>query len=751
MAKKSTDKNQLPDVIISKFFGLNTAATNPDDLTPGTSQNALNWITGAVPVPGKQNEYYGDHIELRRGSIPIAAQPLPTGSVSGLGVGIMQNGTQVPFFSVGQHVYYYNSVTEAIAEVSSIQSNSTPPLLPALAANDDVAIIPYQNVADYAVLLSSPHSSIYKIVVADPANAIDFQSFSWRGFITTSLGRTYLWNETPVGGVPNTTSLYLSYTDGSNAAQNPPFIPTTGVQGLATNGTQTAFTDTLSVNANANIFGINIAGPVATPVNITDITVASQAVVSIANTTGFVIGSTVQFAGVVGMTQINNLIGVVTSVTTNTSITVSISTLGFTAYNSGGTVTLSELFIDDQNGNLSSNLGGTGTINYATGVYSLTFNTPPVSGQYLAYAFLNDEPLDSGPVDFSNAAPSHPGDPIVFSQPGFGPLQNVFTLSGLYFCFHSLGVYQIQIVQDSTYGDSTSTPPTQAPYQQVYAQNVGMPYWRAGYATGDGILYMDIYNFSYPTMRQLVLDYGQSSTTPLVIPESLSDAMNWSDFTFTKSAIQEWGDYYVVACQASENGVPNPTNNQMFVMNKKTGYWDMMDFRASCMATYYGALLAGDPISPNLQVLFSGFDDNGFNINNYWQSAPSALGQFGTKSYNRFRVKGLIAPSQTLQIAFSFDGSSYVTAATIVGNSSPYVNQGTPIEVGGPTVGSNIVGGGGTTNAYPFEAELELPSDFFNRVSVQFSGPGVGYLSIQEYGWLDIRIHSRELPSPSAQ
>ncbi len=77
-----------------------------------------------------------------------------------------------------------------------------------------------------------------------------------------------------------------------------------------------------------------------TPVNITGISEASSAVISIADTSQFTVGSRVIVRGVVGMTEINNLHGTVTNVVANISITVDINSSAFTTYGSGGTVSL---------------------------------------------------------------------------------------------------------------------------------------------------------------------------------------------------------------------------------------------------------------------------------------------------------------------------------------------------------------------------------------------------------------------------
>lgn len=47
-----------------------------------------------------------------------------------------------------------------------------------------------------------------------------------------------------------------------------------------------------------------------------------------------------------------------------------------------------EVFTDDGAGTLTGNLGGTGTVVYATGVISVTFNTAPADGQVIQASFI---------------------------------------------------------------------------------------------------------------------------------------------------------------------------------------------------------------------------------------------------------------------------------------------------------------------------------------------------------------------------
>jgi uncharacterized protein (TIGR02217 family) len=70
--------------------------------------------------------------------------------------------------------------------------------------------------------------------------------------------------------------------------------------------------------------------------SITNITQAGSAVVTVGSSHGFSTNDLVYFSGVVGMTEINGLVGTVTS-TAATTITVNIASTSFSAYVSGGT------------------------------------------------------------------------------------------------------------------------------------------------------------------------------------------------------------------------------------------------------------------------------------------------------------------------------------------------------------------------------------------------------------------------------
>ena len=716
--------------MIDDWKGLNTSIEDTDDLLPGSAINTLNWVTSAGL---KDGHYMGDHIELRRGTAFLQTNAIDSVTpVSGMTVGIRPDGTQIPFWTAGRKLYYFNPITGLNTEIGT-------DFLPVGAINDQVSLVSYQNLSGYHVIMSSPNSSIYKIVVATPTNVIDFQSYDLRGNIAMDVGRTFLWNRQGLTG-KDLVNLYVSYADAANYSVSPPITAKTKVVGPATDGIAKTFTGTLAIdNTYMNVFGIQIVAPIATPVNITAITKEATPTLT-ANSHGLVSGDVFYITGVAGMTEINNLIGYVVSVKDVNNVLISINTSTFTAYTSGGTIAKSEQLTDDQNGNLKSIPGGTGTVNYVSGAYSATFNTVPVTGGNLIISFYEDQSNNNSFAKFLLTAPANAGDGDFLQQQGFGNMQSVIPMSGLYFCFHQYGTYQLSIDSNDV------TKATQA----VYRKNLGIPFFRGAYPTSEGIIYLDTLTGALPKLRILDPSSGTSAVNPAILPKSLSDFLDLTMNDFSQVVVYEWGDYYILECKGFTNGTADTNNNVMYVMNKKTGYYDKHDYRATCFANYYGALLSGDSISPNPLVLFSGFDDLGFKIVNNWDSAPTDLGKEGMKRFNRLVIKGLMSITQNLDIYLSFDNSLYTKVATVQGNGQ-FVNTGIPHEVGGMTMGSNVVGGGGTITAYPYEAEFSIGSDLFNRVSFRVVATDVGYVSVEDVTFKDIRHKSSRIMANLSQ
>lgn len=82
---------------------------------------------------------------------------------------------------------------------------------------------------------------------------------------------------------------------------------------------------------------------------------------------------------------------------------------------------------------------------------------------------------------------------------------------------------------------------------------------------------------------------------------------------------------------------------------------DVLPYSAKTMQDINGELFIGDTLTDNVYQIFTGFDDDGDSIVNYWISGDELFGTQRLKKVRRFRIKGLIVPTQTLQVYMSTD------------------------------------------------------------------------------------------------
>lgn len=730
---KSTSRGRgkrlvIPDHAVGEFNGMNTYISDLAQLQDGESPDSLNWITGTQK----------DHIELRGGYALLGTnRNSGVGRITGLAVGQMTNGTQVPFFTFGEKVMYYDASSNTTKEVS------TPNILGTAANGEDVAIMPYQNLAGSFVYLTSPDSSIIKIAVANPATAVDLLSTAYRGLAKIDNNRMFMWQRKDIVGTPYNTQLFLGVSDKSTTSQ---YTQTTGDSVGTGDGTTKSFTGTITVPATVNgaaqsLFAVEIAAPTGGGVAITGITAAVQAVVSVSNTSSFSVGQAILINGVSGMTQINNVIGIIEAITANTNITLSINSSTFSAYISGGNIFPCEYFIDDQNGNLNSINGGTGTVNYQNGAVTIKFHTAPVLGQNIYAQFYSEDSTSGGIADFTQNG-SVVGQGKTFNQfDGGGTLEAVWPFDQVQYCFHQLKTWYLNLTTDDTNASNL-------PYRSTF----GVPYWRAAFPTPDGILILDNAQPSQPKVQFLEISPSVAALIT-IIPTSISDQLNLSPFGFGQCAVRRFGTWDIICFQDVTNGVVDTVNTLMFIRDIYSGQWDLLDYAISCMDTFNGQLLGGDSLSNNVYTLFSGFDDDGTLIDNHWTSKAFLFAE-GLKKCNRFVLRGLIQQSQKINVNFATDFGNFVTLFTVAGNGS-YVNLGNPVTVGSSSVGSQVIGGGGGQGApiiaYPYEVEFIIGTDIFEYIQVQFQATNIGYCSIDEFIFKDIRWKaSRVTPSRTA-
>ena len=389
-----------------------------------------------------------------------------------------------------------------------------------------------------------------------------------------------------------------------------------------------------------------------------------------------------------------------------------------------------ETFKDDRNGNLVGDAGGTGTINYATGAYSVTFNV--VTSGAVTADYYHETMTSAGILDFTGGAN---GQGKSFRQDNAaGKLMAIFNINVTNYCFHLLKTWQFT----STLDDTQST--------NLEYRNVGIPYERAAHQTPDGIIMADLANPSEPKYRKMKVLQGTDINT--IEPMSISDALDLSPFGHDKCVAFRWGDYEIFSVQEKVLGVVNAFNSVTWVRNVVSGQWDKLNYYVSCLAEYKGMLIAGDSISRNVYVLFSGFDEDGDVIENYWTSSELDMNdQLGLgenlKTAGRMVVEGLIQKEQKMEVQASYNGGAFTTVFTIEGDAD-YVDQGIKISVGSQTAGSDVIGGGGESTAAPYEVDFKLNSDRFVDIAIRFVAKEVGFVSVNSFTFKDVRNKGRK-------
>ena len=681
-----------------------------ESIVRGSASDSLNW------------HIFGDHIELRRGQKLLGTEISANSGnnrATFVGVGKKYNGDQVIFWGQGNKVYYYDSSSNTNVEIGT----------DLITTDEDISFTPYQSLAGSFAYISSPNNKTYKIAIANPGSASDQQQNTYRGYMKATVGRIFLWNRKDKYGGSDQTGLQLSTIDRDSLAD----YSTVTAEDVGTgDGSTKTFSGTLAFKASndkSTCHFVRFAGATTALVAITGITQSATPVVS-ATSHGLTTGDIVVIQGVSGMTQINNRIAIVGTVTDANSFPIDIDTSAFSAYSSGGFVGKSELFTDDRSGGLTGNQGGTGSINYVTGQFSLSFFNAPVNLAEIVSDYYTEDATNLGVLDFNQGTGSSLADSLIFRQDDAGPFRNVASIGSTHYCFHSIKTYALSLISSSNITNL------------IYRESVGIPFFRAVCPTGEGIYYLDISDAKNPQVRRLEINVSGTE----VIPKSLSLSLNLSNYNFDRAVMFEWNDYICLACRSLDSDA----NNRLFMYNRTWKLWELHEFWISDMASFNGSLVAGDSLSPNLFQLFTGLADQDSIIPNYYITGNDFLDYEGSQDLRIMKVSGLIGIDQILSISYSVDNEPFVHVKNIVGNGQ-YVDLNVRKIIGTTTLGSSVIGGGASVDdvitASPYEAEFFVGTKKFKRIRLKFEAKNTGYLSISEYNFVDIRHKGMKLPT----
>lgn len=725
---------QIPTFVVGDqahpWGGLNTIVKDIRDLDRGESYDQLNWITGRDK----------DHIELRRGSVILGKtkRNIAGAQVKGIGIGIKNDGTQVPFYKVNRSIYYYD---ESINDTVEIGTN----ILPAAAIDDNFSFMPYQNLAGSYIYGTSKHSSIYKFSVANLGSFIDFRE--------TTLGNPTISIATPA---------VITLASHGLIAGNTVVFTTTGA--LPTGITQNVRYFVLAAGLSANTFEISLTDGGAA-INTTGSQSGTHTLLKVTDALdyhfnfakinrGYMFGMNRGGASVNSNDSTGEYLSVPDSISNNSTVlTFSVGTGDGTTKTFSGTISLPfpntayfvsitdtvEQFIDDKNGHLVGSLGGVGTIDYISGLYSVTFHTAPANSQAITGSYQQEDSTVGGVADFTGM-----GSDIFRQDDGGGIAEATWPYQGVEYCFHQLRSWLLTI-------DTTQTPT--AFDNQPYYEQIGVPSPLAVFPTGDGIVFL---NNAIPTNPKVaILKIPPGSTNLTVVPTSLSDALDLSQYGIDECVAFRWSDWDFISLKGVTNGQTNEYNSKTFIRNTTSGLWSLLgNYFINCMADYKGTLLGGSSIGSNVMQLLFGFSDNNTKIPNYNNQAFTNLQLEGLKQSGYLNLSGLIQSGQNLDVFISIDLGEYVKVGTIMGNGN-YVNSSQVIPIGTQGIGIGVVGGGfdeAPIFASPYEIDIPIYYPFFEYISWAVQATGNGYVSVDRQEWKDIRQKRLRLfPSDDSQ
>lgn len=722
---------------VSYFNGLNTETKDVHTLDPSFSPDSLNWLTTSK----------NDSIQLRRGIQPLAPEDdLGAGQVTGLAVGETFGGVEIPFFTFAQKVMRFD-----LASLSYIETGAN--IIPAAAGSINMSVVPYKNLAGSFLYLMNPYMEAIKIPLANPGSYRSQINYDFHGYFDVHQSRAFLLQRNGQNNQNDPMSLYLSWIDKQLFSD----YTFNGGQNFGTgDGATKTFTGPVSVaGGGTTVFGVSIYAPVVAGVAISGITAASNAVVATSAPHGLSQSDPVLINGVVGMTQINNILGYVTSVVDTTHVAISIDSTSFTAYSSAGNIFKSEVFTDNKDGVLKSLAGGTGTIDYSTYVAVVNFNTAPINGQEIFYDCFSEDAGSEGILDFTITYIDDPGQPDNGGRtPGTGDqmpqyedggnLTAVIPFANIYAAFHQKKTWQVVIPTDDSDTGRTNLP---------FREKMGAPNPWSIFGGTLGVYFVDVSNPQKPEFRVIEAITGGAQNTNTLVPTLLTQLIDLSPYAFDQAVVYEWSDYVLFSCQRIQNGTADGFNSFSFVYNLKAKAWDLIKNFANRYADYYGSLLMGSSIDNNLYVMFSGFSDGDAAIENYYTTGSLDLDWEGEKKLKKLLLKGLIQSDQAFDVYISFDDGTFVKYFTVLGT-GPYVNSGVLTDVGSLTLGTGVVGAGGEVFASPFAVEIPINSDRFVYARLKFEACvntaadgqtpsyGIGFVQINSIDFKDIRIKS---------
>lgn len=416
--------------------------------------------------------------------------------------------------------------------------------------------------------------------------------------------------------------------------------------------------------------------------------------------------------------------------TTSLSGTLAFKAGGATRNAFGVTITLTgtgEVYTDNFNGVLTGSLGGTGTINYISGAY--TISAPGVG----TAAYQWEDSNIKGVTDFTHTATRIAGEGFQFPQDeGGDPILNVLIgLDGAYYSLKKTSTYRLFIDADDTTADNN-----------VFRKELGIPSYRAATSIQTGIVFMNTANISKPELTIL----QKNPIGGNVEPDVLFPHFKFGNYTYEDCTIDSYDRYIVIACRSKGSDF----NDTILLCNQEEKTVDITAYPARTFAKSAGVLYCGSPLTKSVYKLYDGFDDLGIVIDNFVDTKAELFGVEDLKKCKRIRLKGQISVDQSYGVYEDFDGSGWRLVGTVLGNAS-YVDITSPMSIGSNMIGRIPIGGGDVHDSivvYPYFMEIMLRKvPKFRTRKLRFVALGFGYADVNYIQDYDIDVFEGRIPS----
>ena len=385
-----------------------------------------------------------------------------------------------------------------------------------------------------------------------------------------------------------------------------------------------------------------------------------------------------------------------------------------------------ENFTDNYDGTLTGSAGGSGTINYATGEYDITFNVITAGAVTSDYQW--EDSSVGGVADFSKSSPRQAAEGFQFPQDDGGDaiLKVEVGQDGAYYSMKENSAYRLSIDADDT--NATN---------ELYRQDIGIPYWRASVSTGGGIVFMNTANPSQPILTVL----QRNKLGDSIEPYKLLEHFDFSNYNYDDASLETYDRWVIVFCKTKDA----TNNNRMLMCNISDKTVDIVNYTGRMSVQNEGILYLGDSVSQTVYEVFTGYDDLGNNVEAFWESKDERHKTNNLKKTRKRRFKGKIGQNQKVEVYAEYDDSGYELVGTIVGDAT-YVDYANAQEIGANEIGSVQIGGSEGAEYFNFFMEIKRSCPKYRKRSIKLVPTGIGYFELNSMVDVDILLFEDRLP-----